>query len=139
MAEFNEAQIKQLLESAQKASISLNRLVRHEEPFTLEGDAGDNTYDFSRVGTNRILVITHMSAYNAISACTYIRLGYWSRSRYVWIHIEPAPLVLETVEFNGELYLQEDMWPAIQFNGVTLHDDLLGLVQGYWVQIPRLS
>ena len=139
MAEFTEEQIKQIVESAKMLDQSLRRYLRHEEPLELTADAGDNTFTYSRVVTDRILVITHMSAYNVNSACTYIRLGYWNRARNVWLKIEPAPLVLETVEFNGELILTEDMWPVIQFNGATANDDLHALVQGYWIRIPRIS
>ena len=139
MAELTDEQLRDIVATAKKLDISLTRLLRHEEPWTFTGDAGTNTYDFGRVGPNRILVITHMSAYDAQNAPTYIRLGYWNRTRYVWVHIEPAPLVLETVEFNGELVITEDMWPAIQFNGVSQADDLSGIIQGYWIAIPRLS
>jgi len=139
MAELTEEQLKTIVEIAKRLDTSLMRLLRHEEPWTLTAAAGTNLRLFNRVSTNRILVITHMSAYNAISACTRIRLGYWSRSRYNWARIVPAPLVLETVEFNGELVLTEDMWPAIQFEGCSKDDDLFGVVQGYWIAIPRIS
>jgi len=137
--EFSEAQIKQIVETAKNLDQALRRYQRYEESFDLHADAGDNTVDGKRVGTNRILVVTHMWAYDATNAPTYIRLGYWNRTRYVWVKIEPAPLVLETVNFYGELYLQEDMWPAIQGNGITLNDDIYGGLMGYWVTIPRIS
>ncbi|MCK4722489.1 MAG: hypothetical protein KAT75_04255 [Dehalococcoidia bacterium] len=139
MAEFTEAQIKEIVQSARMLDQAVRRYQRYEESFDLHADAGDNTVDGSRVKPDRILVITHMWAYDATSAPTYIRLGYWNRVRYVWVHIEPAPLVLETVEFHGELCLQEDMWPAIQGNGITALDDIYGGVMGYWVRAPRIS
>uniref|UniRef100_A0A6H1ZUM3 Uncharacterized protein n=1 Tax=viral metagenome TaxID=1070528 RepID=A0A6H1ZUM3_9ZZZZ len=139
MAAFTEVQIKELMNTARMLDQAVRRYQRYEESVELDADAGVNVYPFSRVGTDRILVITHMSAYNAISACTYIRLGFFNRTRNVWPRIEPAPLVLETVEFNGELTLQEDMWPVVQFDGATLHDDLHILVEGYWVRAPRIS
>lgn len=124
---------------ARAIDAALRRYERYEEPFSLVADAGTNTFDGSRVKSDRILVITHMSGYDATNAPTYGRLGFWNRSRYVWAVIEPAPLVLETVEFNGELYLQEGMWPAIQCNGATAGDDLYGLIEGYWIRAPRIS
>jgi len=139
MAELTQEQIKELLTIARGVDESLRRYLRHEEPLELTADAGDNTFNFSRVVTNRLLVITHMSAYDVNNAPTYIRLGYWNRSRNIWPRIVPAPLVLETVEFTGELVLTEDMWPVIQFNGATANDDLHALVEGYWVRIPRIS
>ena len=139
MAEFTEEQIKQIAGVAKALDAALRRYERYEEPFELTADASDNTFNGQRVGNNRILVVTHMSAYDVNNAPTYIRLGYWNRTRNVWPVIEPAPLVLETVEFNGELYLQEGMWPVIQFNGATANDDLYALVQGYWVRAPRIS
>lgn len=139
MAEFTEEQIKQIAGVAKAMDAALRRYERYEEPFTLVAAAGDNTFDGRRVKGNRILVITHMSGYDATNAPTYGRLGFWNRTRYVWVRIVPAPLVLETVEFNGELYLQEGMWPVIQFNGATLNDDLHALIEGYWVRAPRIS
>lgn len=118
---------------------ALRRYERYEEPLEITVQGGQVNFDGKRVGNNRLLVITHMSAYDLDSAATYIRLGYWDRSRYIWVKVVPAPLVLETVEFNGELYLGEGMWPAIQFDGTTGDDDLFGLFQGYWVRAPRIS
>lgn len=137
--EFTEEQIKHIVEIATALDQSLRRYERYEDPFALIATVTLHDFVGARVGTNRILVITHMSAYDATSACTYIRLGYWNRTRDVWPKIEPAPLVLETVEFNGELYLQEGMWPRIQFNGCAAGDDIYGLIQGYWVRAPRIS
>lgn len=137
--ELSEAQIKDIVNSAKMLNQALRRYQRYEESFDLHAAAGDNIVDGSRVGTNRLLVITNMWAYDADNAPTYIRLGYWNRTRYVWFHIEPAPLVLETVEFHGEIYLQEDMWPAIQGNGITLNDDIYGGAMGYWIRAPRIS
>ena len=139
MAEFTEEQIRQIVKAAEGTELALQRYLRYDEEFKLTADAGANTFDGERVKVARILVITHMSAYDANSACTYIRLGYWNRSRYVWIRIVPAPLVLETVEFNGELGLQEGMWPAIRWDGAAADDDIHGLVSGYWVRVPRIS
>lgn len=137
--EFTIEEKKQLIESAKLLVMAERRFQRYEESLDLDADAGVNTINFSRVGTNRILVITHISAYDATSAPTYIRLGFFNRTRNVWPRIEPAPLVLETVEFNGELTLQEDMWPVVQFDGATAHDDLHALVEGYWIRVPRIS
>ena len=139
MAEFTEKQIKRIVEVANGLDMSLRRLLRHDEAWTLTADAGDNTRDFPRLGPNRLMVVTHMSVHDVNNAPTYIRLGFWNRTRYVWVHIQPAPLVLETVEFNGELVLTEDMWAAVQLNGVTANDDIYGLIQGYWIEIPRIS
>ena len=139
MAEFTEEQIKQIAGVAKALDAALRRYERFEEPFELTASAGDNTFEGQRVKAGRILVITHISAYDVNNAPTYIRLGYWNRTRFAWPRIVPAPLVLETVEFNGELYLQEGMWPAIQFNGATANDDLYALVEGYWIRAPRIS
>ena len=139
MAEFIEEQIKQIVGPAKALDAALRRYERMELPFSLVATVTTHNFVGKAVDTNRLLVITHMSAYNLTSACTYIRLGYWDRSKLVWVKIEPAPLVLETVDFNGELYLQEGMWPVIQCNGATAGDDLYGLVEGYWIRAPRIS
>ncbi len=137
--EFTEAQIKDVVKTAKLLDSALTRYLRHEESLDLTADAGTNIYGGSQVKPNRILVITHMWAYDATSAPTYIRLGYWNRTRNVWVKIEPAPLVLETVQFIGEMYLQEGMYPLLEVNGATAGDDLHGGVHGYWVRAPRLS
>ncbi len=139
MAEFTEEQLAQIVKSTQLLESALTRYLRHEESFDLNADAGTNLYGASKVKGDRILVVTHMWAYDATSAPTYIRLGYWNRTRNVWVKIEPAPLVLETVQFIGELYLQEGMYPLVEVNGATAADDLHGGVMGYWVRAPRIS
>lgn len=139
MIELSQDQLATIVKVAGALDSALRRYERHEEPFSLIATVTTHTFTGKPVKGNRILVITHMSAYNLTSACTYIRLGYWNRTRNVWPKIEPAPLVLETVDFNGELYLQEGMWPVIQFNGTVAGDDIFGIVQGYWVRAPRIS
>jgi len=139
MAEFTEAQIKEIVQSARMLDQAVRRYERHEQPFSLVATITLHDFAGAPVKGDRILVITHMSAYNLTTACTYIRLGYWNRTRDVWVKIEPAPLVLETVDFNGELYLQEGMWPRIQFNGTAAGDDIFAIVQGYWIRVPRIS
>ena len=139
MAEFTEAQIKKLVEAAGAIDESLRRLQSVQESYDLVGDVGDNTYDGLRVGQGRLVIVTNMWAYDATSAPTYVRLGFWNRTRYVWFRIVPAPLVLETVEFHGMLVLSEGMWPAWQGNGITAGDDLHGGLMGYWVRAPRIS
>ena len=139
MAELTQEQLELITRAAGALDMAFRRYLRYEEEIELTGDAGDNTKEWPRVKGDRILVITHMSAYDAISAPTFIRLGHWNRTRFVWARIVPAPLVLETVEFNGELVLQEGMWPVVQWNGVTANDDLYALVEGYWVRAPRIS
>jgi len=137
--ELTQAQLEIITKGAAALDMAFRRYLRYEEEIELTGATGDNTKEWARVGTNRLLVITHMSAYDVNNACTYIRLGFWNRTRHVWHRIVPAPLVLETVEFNGEMVLQEGMWPVVQWNGVTDGDDLYALVEGYWVRAPRIS
>lgn len=139
MSEFTEEQIKEIVEAANALDQSLRRYQSVQESYDLTADAGDNTVDGIRVKGDRLLIVTNMWAYDATSAPTYIRLGFWNRTRYVWIRIEPAPLVLETVEFHGMLVLSEGMWPAFQGNGITLNDDVHGGLMGYWVRAPRIS
>lgn len=124
---------------AESLDVSIRRLQSVQESYDLTADAGDNTVDGLRVKQGRLVIVTNMWAYDATSAPTYIRLGFWNRTRYVWVRIEPAPLVLETVEFHGMLVLSEGMWPAFQGNGITANDDLHGGLMGYWVRAPRIS
>lgn len=139
MRELTQDELEAIIKTARALDAAVRRYERYEDHFSLVATVTTHDFNGARVKGNRILVITHMSASDGTSACTYIRLGYWNRTRDVWVRIVPAPLVLETVEFNGELYLQEGMWPRIQFNGTGAGDDIFGLVEGYWVRAPRIS
>ena len=137
--ELTEKQINIIVEAAVALDASIRRLQSVQESYDLTADAGDNTVEGLTVKQGRLVVITNMWAYDAISAPTYIRLGFWNRTRYVWIRIVPAPLVLETVEFHGMLVLSEGMWPAFQGNGIAQDDDVHGGLMGYWIRAPRIS
>jgi len=136
---ITQEEAKELMGIARRLDFAERRFNRFEESFDLVADAGDNTYGASMVKPGRILVVTHMWGYDATSAPTYIRMGFWNRARNVWCKIEPAPLVLETVNFYGELYLYEGMYPVWQGNGITALDDLHGGFMGYWIRAPRIS
>lgn len=139
MVELTQADLATIVKTAKLLDNAVSRLNRFEESFDLVADAGDNTYGASVVKPDRILVVTHMWGYDATNAPTYIRMGFHNRTRNVWVKIEPAPLVLETVNFYGDLYLYEGMYPVWQGNGITANDDLHGGFMGYWVRAPRIS
>lgn len=135
MAEFTEEDVKQIVSAANKLEKYLRKHPRYLEEVDLSGSAGTNTKAWDRVKTGRLLHITHMSAYDATSSPTRIRLGYNNVRRDVYPKIQPAPLTYETVEFNGELLLREGMYPQVVWDGVTSGDDLYAIVLGWWEEL----
>ena len=134
MAEFTEEQIKQVVRAAEELERTLKVYLRYDEEINLSGKDGTNIKEWDRVERGRLLRITHISAYDETSSPTRIRLGYWNRTRYVWVKTGPAPLTSESVEFNGEIPLTEGMCPAVQWDGVTVDDDLYAFAVGYWTK-----
>lgn len=113
----------------------MERYPYYEEVVDLSGDAGTNTKTWDRVKAGWQLTITHMSAFDATSAPTRIKLGFNNGRVDVYPKIQPAPLTYETVEFNGEIILREGMYPKVVWDGVTSGDDLYALVLGYWEKL----
>lgn len=135
MAEFSEEDIRQLVSAAKELERSLKIQPRYFEDINLSGDAGTNTWIEERVEPHWLLHVTHMSAYDATSSPTRIRLGFNNGRHDVYPKIQPAPLTYETVEFNGELLLREGMYPKIVWDGVTSGDDLYAIVLGWWEKV----
>lgn len=98
---------------------------------------GTNDLVFGQIDPGRLMVVTHLSGYNDVSACTRIRVGYYNRHRMVWIRTVPAPLITETVEFNGRIRLYEGMYPVVRFEGCTADDDLYATLNGYWTKVKQ--
>lgn len=98
---------------------------------------GTNDLVFGQIDPGRLMVVTHLSGYNDVSACTRIRVGYYNRHRLVWIRTVPAPLITETVEFNGRIRLYEGMYPLVRFEGCAADDDLYATLNGYWTKLKQ--
>lgn len=114
---------------------AFSQSMRIEDQRRTIADVGTNDLTFGQVEPGRAMLITHLSGYNDISACTRIRVGYYNRHRLVWIRTVPAPLTTETVEFNGRIKLSEGMYPVVRFEGCTADDDLYATLNGYWVKL----
>lgn len=114
---------------------ALDESMRIEDQTNLVATALTNDLVFGQIDPGRIMVITHLSGYNDTNACTRIRVGYFNNLRFCWVRTVPAPLVTETVEFNGRIYLREGMYPAVRFEGCTAGDDLYAILNGYWLKL----
>jgi len=133
--ELTEDQIKTIERAAELIVESLDESYRVEDQTNMIAGAGTNNLEFGTIDPGRLMVITHLSGYNDVSACTRIRVGYYNRHRNVWIRTIPAPLVTETVEFNGRIRLYEGMYPIVRFEGCTAGDDIYATLNGYWAKL----
>lgn len=135
MAEFTEEQVKEITKAAELIVEDLDESFRIEDQTSMVADAGTNNLPFGQIDPGRAMVMNHLSGYNDVSACTRIRLGYYNRHRNVWVRTVPAPLVTETVEFNGKIRLYEGMYPIVRFEGCTADDDLYATLNGHWIKL----
>lgn len=124
-----------VMEQASKLIIQhLDESMRADDEINLAASTGTNNLQFETVKVGRILIITHLSGYDDTSSPTKVRVGYWNGHRLNWLRCIPAPLISETVEFNGIVYLREGMYPIIRFEGTTSGDDLYATLNGYWIR-----
>lgn len=134
MAELTEEQTKEVVAASELINRSLDESMRADDDLDIEATAGTNDLQFETVKPRRVLIIEHFSAYNEISACTRIRLGYFNGHRINWLETQPAPLVTETVVLTGPLRLREGMYLIARLEGCTLHDDIHAALNGYWLK-----
>lgn len=135
MAEFTDEQITEITEAVRSITRSLDESMRADDELNINAVALANDLPFEQVKPGRALVLNHLSGYNATSACTFIRVGYWNGHRYNWLEIQPAPLVNETVSLNTKLRLREGMFAVVRFEGCTLNDDIHAAINGYWTKV----
>lgn len=109
----------------------LDQSNRVEDEINLTADSGTNDLKFTRVEQARTLNLDHLSGYNDTSSPTRIRVGYWNGHRLNWLKTQPAPLISETVSFDGVVRLGRGMYPIIRFEGCTSGDDLHAALNGY--------
>lgn len=131
MAEITTEQIEGIVKAAELIVEALDKSNRVEDQTKMIADVGANDLKFGQIDPERLLIVTHLSGYNDVSACTRIRLGYYDRLSLVWLRTIPAPLITETVEFNGEFRLGEGMYPVVRFEGCIAGDDLYATLNGY--------
>jgi len=133
MAEFTEEQVKDIMEVVELHRLHFDRSFRADDSLDMDADDGTNDLVFETVKYNRVLVLEHLSGFNNISACTRIRVGYYNGHRLNWLVTQPAPLVTETVAFDGLVYLRAQMYAIVRFEGCTEHDDIFASLNGYWI------
>jgi len=133
--EFNEGQVETIDRAAELIVQALDDSFRIEDQTNMIAGAGTNDLEFGQIDPGRSMVVTHLSGYNDVSACTRIRVGYYNRHRIVWTRTVPAPLITETVEFNGRIRLSEGMYPVVRFEGCTADDDIYATLNGYWTKL----
>ncbi len=130
--ELNEEQVAILERAAELIVEALDESFRIEGQTNMIAGDGTNDLEFGQIDPGRLMVVTHLSGYNDTNACTRIRVGYYNRHRMVWIRTVPAPLITETVEFNGRIRLYEGMYPVVRFEDCTAGDDIYATLNGYW-------
>jgi len=134
MVEMTQAQLNKFEKAADLIAEDLNESMRADDEVDDTAAVGTNDLQFETVKPGWILVMQHLSAYNNISACTRIRLGYWNGHRFNWLETQPAPLVTETVVLKGPLRLRDGMYPIARLEGCILNDDIFAALNGYWLR-----
>ena len=92
--------------------------------------------EFERVKAGRMLVIRYLGGYDETTATTRTRVGYKDGGQYYWWETAAAPAATVTTDIQGELRLREGQTPLVRFEGATSGDDLVAVLNGYWVPIP---
>jgi len=126
------------LDIMERASVliaqELDESMRADDDVNMSAATGTNDLKFEQVKAGRKFVMTHLSGYDDTSSPTKLRVGYWNDHRLNWLKTIPAPLISETVEYNGRVYLREGMYPIVRFEGATSGDDLYATLNGYWIK-----
>lgn len=89
--------------------------------------------NFSRVDSKRLRVITHIAALNATTAPSFIRLCHVNGGQIAIDKTGVAPLVGETVNWDGFLILGEGDNTRIYWTDCGTTDVLWAVVSGYEV------
>ncbi len=134
MAELTEEQIKEVIEAAKLITRALDESMRADDELNLAATTSDEDLKFEQVKPGRELMLVHLSGYDDTSSPTRIKVGYWNGHRYNWLTTQPAPLISETVAYNGRLRLREGMFPVVRFVGCTDGDDIYAALNGYWIK-----
>jgi len=133
--EFTEEQIKEIVKAAELTTRAFDESMRADDELNLAHDGVLTDLAFEKVKPGRQLIMEHLVGYNATSACTYIRVGYWNGHRYNWLNTQPAPLVQETVGVGVRVRLREGMFAVVRFEGGANGDDIYAALNGYWIKI----
>lgn len=131
MTELAEAEIKALVEAARQQTWGAKIFPYEERWQDKAASDGTNEHDFAKVDPRRTRVITHMAAYNDVSACTFIYLKHNVRGVDLVDAGAVAPLIGEVVNLPSPITLGADDYMLVSFEGCTSGDDLYAVVNGY--------
>lgn len=131
MAELTEKQIEDIIKSAETRLGGARVQVYQEIWSNLVPTASTNTKNFSRVDSTRIRIVTHIAALNNTSSPTFIRLSHYDGGQLAHDKIGVAPLIGETVNWDGFMLLGGGDYTQIVWTGCTSGDDLYAVVSGY--------
>lgn len=137
MAELTEEQIKEILKFIGQQTWGEDIQVYDESWRDMAATVGTNNHPMAQVEEGWLRVITHMAAYNDVSACDFIYLQHWNGRELVEDEGQVAPAIGEVVAFNGMLILGPGKYEAVSFEGCTSGDDLYFVAHGYSIYLGR--
>ena len=129
--ELTEEQIKTLVRAAEIGLAGKRVQVYEEIYYKDSASAGTNTKDFTRCDSGKIRVITHIAALNGTSSSTFIKLCHINGGQTGIDKVGVAPLIGETVNWDGFMILGEGNYSEVLWLGCTSGDDLYAVVSGY--------
>ena len=131
MAEFTQSEIETLVKAAEMGLGGSRMQVYEEIFFDNSAGSGTNTKNFSRVEPGRIRVITHFAALNAVTSNTFIKFCHYSGGQLAIDKVGVAPLVGETVNWDGMFILGEGDYAQALWLSCSSGDDLYAVISGY--------
>lgn len=133
--EITKEQLGTIEKAASLITRELDESMRADDDVNMAASTGTNDLKFEQVKAGRLLVLGHLSGYDDTSSPTRVRVGYWNGHGLNWLRTVPAPLISETVEFNGRVLLREGMYPIVRFEGATSGDDIYATLNGFYLKI----
>jgi len=137
MAELTEDQIKALVTIARQLTWGDNILLYEHKWKDLAASAVTSNHDADKVGPGRIRVITHMAAYNDVTANPFIYLRHHDGAEYLVDEGQVAPAIGEVVRFSGFLILREGQREGVSFETCSSGDDIYFVSQGYEILLKE--
>lgn len=129
--ELTEKQIKTIVEAAKKVLTGENVLFYEEMYKDVNGAVTSRTKDFTDCPAGRIRVITHIAALDNTSSPTSIKFQHTNGGQTGIDKTGIAPLIAETVNWDGFYILTEGDKVSVLWAGITSGDDLYAVVSGY--------
>jgi len=124
-----------LLAAVETIARNHDRSMRADTVIKLTAAGTLDDLECERVKAGRELVITYLGGYDLTTATTTTRVGYKDGDQYYWWKTAAAPAAAVTTEIIGEFRLREGQMPVVRFVGATAADDLIAVLNGYWVPV----